>query len=51
MVGQDQAVLVLTTVDGRRVGVPIGVNALTYLQGVITEALRMLQAGDGNALQ
>ena len=40
------AVLVVTTVEGQRVGVPIGVNALTHLQGVITEALRMLQADE-----
>lgn len=36
MIGEDLAVLVVTTVEGQRVGVPIGVNALAHLQGVIT---------------
>ena len=49
MVGEDLAVLVVTTVEGQRVGVPLGVNALAHLQGVITAALRMLHARGGDA--
>lgn len=41
MVGDVHAVLVVTTVEGQRVGVPIGVNALEHLQGAITAARQM----------
>lgn len=50
-VGEGFAVLVLTTVEGQRVGVPIGVNALEHLQGIVAEGLRMLRAGDGDEVQ
>lgn len=51
LVGEDLAVLVLTTVEGQRVGVPMGVEALSDLQKVALEALRMLQVGEGDAVQ
>ena len=50
MVGDALAVLVVTTVEGQRVGVPIGMNALPHLQGIVAEGLRMLRAGDGDAV-
>ncbi|SFS58455.1 hypothetical protein [Methylobacterium sp. yr668] len=46
-VGDALAVLVVTTVEGQRVGVPIGVNALEHLQGVITKAFQRAQAVKG----
>lgn len=46
-VGDALAVLVVTTVEGQRVGVPIGVNALEHLQGIVKAGLQMLSAGDG----
>lgn len=49
--GQTIACLVLRTIEGQRVGVPMGHQALSELREVITEALRMLQAGDGDAVQ
>jgi hypothetical protein len=45
-VGDALAVLVVTTVEGQRVGVPIGVNALEHLQGIVEAGLRLVQAGD-----
>ncbi|MGH1574329.1 hypothetical protein ACRAWG_31370 [Methylobacterium sp. P31] len=41
----------LTTVEGQRVGVALGHQALSDLRELLTEALRMLQAGDGDAVQ
>lgn len=51
LMGEDLAVLVLSTLEGQRVGVPMGMQALSDLRVVVTEALRMLQAGDGDAVQ
>jgi hypothetical protein len=50
-VGDALAVLVVTTVEGQRVGVPIGVNGLDHVQGIVAEGLRMLRAGDGDEVQ
>ncbi|QGY05536.1 hypothetical protein MMSR116_29315 [Methylobacterium mesophilicum SR1.6/6] len=46
MVGDALAVLVVTTVEGQRVGVPIGVNALEHLRGIVEAGLRMVQIGN-----
>ena len=50
VVGDALAVLVVTTVEGQRVGVPIGVNALEHLRGIVEAGLRVLQAGDKGEL-
>jgi hypothetical protein len=44
MVGEDLAVLVVTTVEGQRVGVPMGVTALEHLQGIVEAGLKVSQA-------
>ena len=43
MVGDGLAVLVVTTVEGHRVGVPIGVNALEHLRGIVEAGLRVVR--------
>ena len=48
-VGDALAVLVVTTVEGHRVGVPIGVNALEHLRGIVEAGLRVVQPADGDA--
>ncbi|MCJ2020581.1 hypothetical protein MKK84_24660 [Methylobacterium sp. E-065] len=50
MVGDALAVLVVTTVEGHRVGVPIGVNALEHLKGIVEAGLRVLQEEDGGEM-
>ena len=51
MVGDALAVLVVTTLEGQRVGVPIGVNALEHLRGIVEAGLQVLQEGDGNGIE
>ncbi|MCY1644979.1 hypothetical protein [Methylorubrum sp. SL192] len=51
LMGESLAVIVLTTVEGQRVGVPIGMQGLSDLHEVTREALRMLQAKDKDSLQ
>ncbi|MET0531387.1 MAG: hypothetical protein ABW003_24150 [Microvirga sp.] len=51
LMGEDLAVIVFETVEGQRVGAPLGAQALSYLRETITEALRMLQAPGGGAVQ
>ena len=48
MVGEALAVLVVATVEGQRVGVPIGVNALEHLRGIVEAGLRMLRKENGD---
>ncbi|MFB0491260.1 hypothetical protein ABIE45_003846 [Methylobacterium sp. OAE515] len=50
-VGDVLAVLVVTTVEGQRVGVPIGVNALEHLKGIVEAGLRVARAGERDATQ
>ncbi|MGU3664453.1 hypothetical protein ACLBX9_09745 [Methylobacterium sp. A49B] len=45
----DPAVLVVTTVEGQRVGIPIGVNALEHLRGIVEAGLRVVQEEVGGA--
>lgn len=47
MVGDALAVLVVTTLEGQRVGVPMGVNALEHLREIVAEGMRLLQADGG----
>ena len=42
MVGDALAVLVVTTLEGQRVGVPMGVNALQHLRGIVEAGLRVV---------
>ncbi|MGW9822489.1 hypothetical protein ACUXK4_005084 [Methylorubrum extorquens] len=51
LMGESLAVIVLTTVEGQRVGVPIGMQGLSDLHEVTREALRTLQAKDKDSLQ
>ena len=51
MMGEDLAVVVLTTIEDQRVGIPMGHQALSDLRGLIDEALRMLQAPEGGSVQ
>ena len=47
----DPAVMVVTTVEGQRVGVPIEVNALEHLRGIVEAGRRVVRAGDGDTPQ
>jgi hypothetical protein len=51
LMGEALAVIVLTTVEGQRVGVPLGMQGLSDLHEITGEALRLLQAGDGDTVQ
>ena len=51
LMGESLAVIVLTTVEGQRIGVPLGMQGLSDLHQVTREALRMLQAEDGDTVQ
>ncbi|KQQ12423.1 hypothetical protein ASF56_04450 [Methylobacterium sp. Leaf122] len=51
LMGESLAVIVLTTVEGQRVGVPLGMQGLSDLHEVTREALRMLQATDKDSVQ
>ncbi|MGW5960939.1 hypothetical protein [Methylorubrum thiocyanatum] len=51
LMGEALAVVVLTTVEGQRVGVPLGMQGLSDLHEVTHEALRLLQAKDGDIVQ
>ncbi|MCP2080780.1 UNVERIFIED_ORG: hypothetical protein J2W74_001966 [Methylorubrum zatmanii] len=51
LMGESLAVIVLTTVEGQRVGVPLGMQGLSDLHEVTREALRMLQADGEDTVQ
>lgn len=51
LMGESLAVIVLTTVEGQRVGLPLGMQGLSDLHEITREALRMLQAEDGDTVQ
>jgi hypothetical protein len=51
MMGEDLAIVVLTTIEDQRVGIPMGHQALSDLREIIDEALRMLQAPEGGSVQ
>ena len=51
LVGEDLAVVVLDTIHGQRVGLPLSPKGVTDLHAVLGEALRLLQARDGGPVQ
>jgi hypothetical protein len=51
LMGESLALIVLTTVEGQRVGLPLGMQGLSDLHEVTREALRMLQADEGDSVQ
>ena len=51
MMGEEMAVLLLTTVEGQRVGVPLELDALSALYAVLGEALLRMQAPEGGTVQ
>ena len=51
LMGEALAVVVFTTIEGQRVGLPLGMEALSDLYETLGEALRMMQAGEGDAVQ
>ena len=51
LMGEDLAVVVLNTLQGQRVGIPLGLQAVSDLREVLDEALRMMQAPEGGTVQ
>jgi hypothetical protein len=51
LIGEDLAVVVLDTIHGQRVGLPLSPQGASDLQAVLGEALRLLQARDGGPVQ
>jgi hypothetical protein len=51
LLGHRLAVVVVTTIDGRRVGIPMGHQLVSDLHSLLSEALRMLQAPEGGSVQ
>ena len=51
LMGEALAVIVLTTVEGQRVGVPLGMQGLSDLHEVTREALRLLQPSGEDTVQ
>jgi hypothetical protein len=48
LIGEDLAMLVLNTIHGQRVGLPLSPQGAADLHAVLGEALRLLQARDGS---
>ena len=51
MMGDLMAVVVFETIEGQRVGVPLGMQAISGLRDALGEALRSLQASEGGSVQ
>lgn len=51
MMGENLAIVIVTTVEDQRVGIPMGHQALSDLREIIDEALRMLQVPEGGSVQ
>lgn len=51
LMGEDLAVIVVSTVEDQRVGIPMGLQAISDLHALLGEALRMLQAPEGGSVQ
>lgn len=51
LIGEDLAVVVLDTIHGQRVGLPLSLQGAADLHAVLGEALRLLQARDGGPVQ
>jgi hypothetical protein len=46
MLGEETTIVLLETVDGAQVGIPLGHNSVEQLHVLLTEALRRLKPGD-----
>lgn len=51
LVGEDLAMVVLDTILGQRVGLPLSLQGAADLHAVLGEALRLLQTPDGGSIQ
>lgn len=51
MLGAEMAILVLTTVEDQRVGIPLELDSLSALYAVLGEALLRMQAPEGGTVQ
>ena len=51
LMGETMAVIVLATVEGQRVGIPLGMQGLSDLHEITREGLRLLQAKGEDSLQ
>ena len=51
LIGEHLAVVVLTTIEDQRVGIPMGHQAISDLHDLLGVALRQLQAPEGGSVQ
>lgn len=51
LIGEDLAMVVLDTIHGQRVGLPLSLQGAADLHAVLGEAIRLLQARDGGPVQ
>ncbi|WP_457106550.1 hypothetical protein [Methylobacterium sp. P5_C11] len=51
LIGEDLAMLVLDTINGQRIGLPLSPQGAADLHAVLGEALRLLQARDRGPVQ
>ncbi|MHB2210504.1 hypothetical protein [Methylobacterium sp. CM6257] len=51
LIGEDLAMIVLDTIHGQRVGLPLSAQGAADLHAVLGEALRLLQARGGGQVQ
>ena len=51
LIGEDLAMIVLDTIHGQRVGLPLSPQGAADLHAVLEKALRLLQARNGGSLQ
>lgn len=51
LIGEDLAMIVLDTIHGQRIGLPLSLQGAADLHAVLAEAVRLLQAGDGASIQ
>ncbi|MCJ2088771.1 hypothetical protein MKK88_22715 [Methylobacterium sp. E-005] len=51
LIGEDLAMVVLDTIHGQRVGLPLSAQGAADLHAVLAEAIRLLQARDGGPVQ
>jgi len=51
MLGEETAIVLLETIDGAQVGIPLGHDSIERLHVLLTEALRRLKPSDDVHLQ
>lgn len=51
LIGEDLAMVVLDTIHGQRVGLPLSAQGAADLHAVPAEAIRLLQGRDGGPVQ